>query len=161
MILSVKCRNDGWYNKEFFTIDIEHMCITHNYIERGEVRTAEQFEMPTGSEFSEPLIMAFEVQFDDTGAEKSAFAFNTSLKQTTRLQSVYAVTTYDEFLSLWKDKLWNPDGLWHFIYYGEKCLVSGVIDADDLDDIKSFLNKVMNAKQGGQSSRGLSDLNLF
>ena len=148
MLLSVKCRNDEWHNNEFFTVDINHLCITHCCIEGGEVRTAEQFEMPTGSEFSEPLIMAFETNYDAEMGVKNACAFSNSLNETTRLQSIYVATTYEEFVNLWNDKLRHTCDEWYFIYYGAKCLVSGTVEPYDLEEIKPFLNKIRNANIG-------------
>lgn len=52
--------------------------------------------------------------------------------------SYYAFNYPKAFIDFWKEKVKNPDSMWYFVLYEDRCICSGACDPGDMENFEEF-----------------------
>lgn len=85
-------------------------------------------DLPTGL-----IVMAFT---DDSNPDKDWENFTDDFADTASIRAYYVFNSVAEFAEAWRKMAGSPDGMWYFVLYKGKQVVSGAYDDGDEDYFK-------------------------
>ena len=70
---------------------------------------------------------------DDSDPNKDWERFVDDFTDATALRTYYTFDSVDEFAKAWNEQIKDPDGMWYFVLYKGKQIMSGACDPGDAD----------------------------
>ena len=89
-------------------------------------------DLPTGL-----IVMAFT---DDSNPDKDWENFTDDFADTASIRTYYVFNSVAEFAEVWRKMAGSPDGMWYFVLYKGKQVVSGAYDDGDEDYFKDDMD---------------------
>ena len=74
--------------------------------------------------------------FDDSNPEKDAENFVDDFKDAATIRTCYVFNSVADFAAAWRKMVGNPDGMWYFVLYKGRQIMSGACDDGDEDYFK-------------------------
>ena len=73
---------------------------------------------------------------NDSAPEKDAENFVDDVKDAATIRTCYVFDSVADFAAAWRKMVGNPDGMWYFVLYKGKQIMSGACDDGDEDYFK-------------------------
>lgn len=73
---------------------------------------------------------------DDSNPEKDVENFVDDFKDAATIRTCYVFNSVADFAAAWREMVGNPDGMWYFVLYKGKQIMSGACDDGDEDYFK-------------------------
>ena len=75
-------------------------------------------------------------ELDDSDPEKDVENFVDDFKDAATIRTCYVFNSVADFAAAWRKMVGNPDGMWYFVLYKGKQIMSGACDDGDEDYFK-------------------------